>query len=61
MQLSNARMSTMQTKQHCTSLILLTALAALSGHGLAQSTTSGYTFKGGYPTGNAYTAAAVPS
>jgi hypothetical protein len=51
----------MRTKQQCTSLILLTVLAALSGRGLAQSTTSGYTFKGGYPTGNAYTAAAVPS
>ena len=51
----------MKTKQQFTSLILLTALAALSGRGLAQPTASGYTFTGGYPTGNAYTAAAVPS
>ena len=40
----------MQTKQQCTSLILLTALAVLSGRGLAQPTASGYTFTGGYPT-----------
>jgi hypothetical protein len=40
----------MKIKQHCTSLILLTVLAALSGRGLAQSTASDYTFKGGYPT-----------
>jgi hypothetical protein len=40
----------MKAKPQLISLILLAAFAALGDHGFAQSTPSGYTFTGGYPT-----------
>jgi hypothetical protein len=48
--MSNERKPTMKAKPQLISLVLLAAFAALGGHGFAQSTPSGYTFTGGYPT-----------
>jgi hypothetical protein len=42
--------SNMKTKRQLISLILLAAFAALGGRGFAQSTPSGYTFTGSYPS-----------